>query len=184
MRWRQFVHAGKLATIAINLLGGAAVLGSYASGLGALSSGSAALWGGVPQFARPLYTASMFLAAAGYFLFTYFILFCLPARDTRITGGWGYSLFNFIYAAILIPSALWMPLTVSALASYRGSGYPLVRADLMIVALASVALLLALLSVQPRMPRRAYMLAVLGCAAFCFQTVVLDAILWAALFRP
>ncbi len=177
------MNAGKLATVLINLLGGAAVLRSYTWGLSVLSDAQASLWGGVPPHARPIYVASMLLAAGGYLLFTYFIVFRLPPGKTRVAGGWGYSLFNLIYAAILIPSALWMPLTISALGSYNGSGYRLVWADLVIVALASLALLAALLNLEPRSAGRAYMLAVVGCTAFCFQTVILDAILWSALFR-
>ncbi len=177
------MHAGKVTTVLINLLGGAAVLGSYAWGFSVLPNASTALWGGVPQAIRPLYTLSMLLAAAGYFLFTYFILFHLPAGETRLVGGWGYSLFNLIYAAILIPSALWMPLTISALDAYSGTGSRLVWADLLIVALASIALLTVLLTVEPRTPRRAYELAIIGSAVFCFQTVALDAIVWFALFR-
>lgn len=181
---REFVHAGKLATVVINLLGGAAVLGSYAWGFSALPNASSALWGGVPPAARPLYTLGMLLAAAGYFLFTYFILFRLPVEETRVAGSWGYSLFNLLYAAILIPSALWLPLTISAIGAFTPSGPRLVRADLLIVALASLALLLALLRVEPRPDRKAYRRALVGCALFCLQTVVLDAIVWSALFRP
>jgi hypothetical protein len=54
--------------LALNVIGGTAVLASYVVGLGAVPGD--ALWGGVPESLRPLYTVNMFLAAAGYFLFT------------------------------------------------------------------------------------------------------------------
>jgi hypothetical protein len=171
-----------LSAVVINLLGGAAVLGSYAWGFRTLPDASAALWGGVPPVIRPLYTACMFLAAGGYFLFTYYILFDLPANETRIAGGWGYSLFNFLYAAILVPSALWLPMTSALLGAFNPAGRRIVQADLWIVALASLALLLALISAEPRSHPAARRRAIVGCALFCLQTVVLDAIVWSLLF--
>ncbi len=178
------MQASKLSTVVIKLVGGAAVLGSYAWGFRTLPDASAVLWGDVPPAVRPIYTACMFLAAAGYFLFTYFILFDLPANETRLAGGWGYGIFNFIYAAILVPSALWLPLTSAALDSFSPTGRRIVLADLLIVALASLALLVALVNAQPRSHPTARRRAIIGCALFCLQTVVLDAIVWSTLFRP
>jgi hypothetical protein len=57
----------------------------------------------------------MLLAAAGYFAFTYFVLFRLDPTITRVLGRFPFDLFNVLYAVILIPSALWMPLTLFAL---------------------------------------------------------------------
>ncbi len=176
------MQASKLSTVVINLLGGAAVLGSYVWGFRTLPDASTVLWGGVPPIVRPVYTVCMFLAAAGYFLFTYFILFDLPASETRIAGGWGYGLLNFIYAAILVPSALWMPLTSAALDSFSPTGRRILLADLLIVALASLGLLFALVSAQPRSHLTARRWAIIGCVVFCLQTVVLDAMVWSALF--
>jgi hypothetical protein len=53
---------------------------------------------------------------------------------------------------------------------------------LTLVGLGSVTLLLALLSLRPRQPARAYWLAVAGGVAFCFQTAVLDLFVWTAFF--
>jgi hypothetical protein len=50
------------------------------------------------------------------------------------------------------------------------------------VGLASLGLLAALLNIEPRQPVWAYRLAVIGCAAFCLQTAVLDMIVWLAYF--
>jgi hypothetical protein len=61
------------ALIALNAVGGAAVLLSYWVGLSA--GAGEALWGGVPERVRPLYTLNMVAAAAGYFLFTPYIVF-------------------------------------------------------------------------------------------------------------
>ena len=56
-----------------NLLGGTAVLGSYAQGILTHESPGAALWGGVPPAIVPLYNGSMLTATAGYLLFAWFL---------------------------------------------------------------------------------------------------------------
>jgi hypothetical protein len=175
------MNAGKTGIVIINLLGGAAVLGSYAWGFSTQPNAAAILWDGVPPDIRPCYTAGMLLAAAGYFLFSYYIIIRLPGGQTRIANRRGYGAFSLLYALILLFSALWMPLTLAAVRS--PALLWLVRVDLAIVALGSLALLFALLKVKPRLPRWAHALAVAGCTLFCIQTVLLDAVVWSALFR-
>src|SRR5512140_1248083 len=108
------MHPRKRPMFVINVLGGAAVLGSYAYGLRTNPNALNVLWGGVPASIRPFYTLGMFLAAAGYFAFIYFILFRLDPDQTRVWNRPGFGIFNILFAAILIPSALWMPLTFAA----------------------------------------------------------------------
>jgi len=177
------MHAKKRLLVSINLFGGVAVLGSYVYGFLTHPGAAEILWGGVPQIIRPFYTAGMFLAAAGYFAFTYFILFRLNPRDTRVFGQFGYGAFNDFYAAILIPSALWMPLTFLAVENSSLALLWTVRIVLAVVGLASLGLLLALLTVKPPQPLWAHKLAITGCVFFCIQTVLLDAIVWGSLFR-
>jgi hypothetical protein len=50
--------------IAIILIGGVAVLGSYIWGILAYPDAGQILWGGVPEIIRPFYMVNMFLAAA------------------------------------------------------------------------------------------------------------------------
>ena len=177
------MHAKKQWLIIINLIGGIAVLGSYAYGILTHPNAGQILWGGVPQSIRPFYTVGMFLAAAGYFAFSYFILFRLNPQDTQVTSRFGFGLFNALYAAILIPSALWMPLTFLALGQSSLVLLWIVRMVLVVVAIASLGLFAALLKVQPRQPLWAHRIALAGSVAFCIQTVILDAILWGAFFR-
>jgi hypothetical protein len=108
----------------------------------------------------------MFLAATGYFAFTYFILFRPNPGETRVFRRFPFDLFNVLYAAILLPSALWMPLTLFALEGSSLGFVWAVRIVLVIVGLASVALLFALLKVEPCLPRSAHRLAVAGCVGF------------------
>jgi hypothetical protein len=164
--------------LALNLVGGTAVLASYAWGLGTVEGES--LWGGVPEAIRPLYTANMLLAAVGYFLFTPYILLRLDPGSTRIAG-WGYGIFHLLYALVLLPSALWLPLTAHFAAAPGPAAWAAVRIDLALVALGSVGLLCCVAALPASSPRgRA--LALIGLVPFCLQTAVLDALVWPALF--
>jgi hypothetical protein len=172
----------KRAMVWINVLGGAAVLGSYAQGLSTHPAAADALWGGVPQGLRTFYTAGMLVAAAGYLAFTQFLLLQLNPDEARIGKRLGFGVFNGLYAAILVPSALWMPLTFAWI-GHPGAGlWWAIRLVLAVVGLASLGLLAALLSVEPRRPAWAYWLAVAGSIGFSVQTAVLDALIWAAFF--
>jgi hypothetical protein len=174
------MHPKKWLLLTINMLGGAAVLGSYAYGMRTHPNATNVLWGGVPPSIRPFYTAGMFLAAAGYFAFIYFILFRLDPDKTSVWHRSGFGTFNILFAAILIPSALWMPLTFAAAEATSAVLQWVVRLVLAAVGLASLSLLAALLKTQPRRPLWAYWLAVIGCVAFSLQTAVLDMIVWSA----
>ena len=173
----------KLLLVVIILIGGFAVLGSYAYGASTYPSAGDILWGGVPQSIRSIYTVNMFLAAAGYFAFTYFILFRLNPDDSRVARRFGFGVFILLYAAILIPSALWLPLTFQAVEQSSQVFAWAARLVLVVVGLASLGLLFALLSLQPRQPFWAYRMAVIGSLFFCIQTVILDAIIWGASFQ-
>jgi hypothetical protein len=177
------MHAKKWMMLVINLLGGAAVLGSYVWGFRTYPGAGDALWGGVPENIRPYITANMLLAAAGYFAFIHFTLFRLDATHSRVFGRFGFGLFNLLYAAILILSALWMPVSILAIEQGSQSLVWLARLLLVVVGLASLGLLFALLKVEPARPRWAQRLAVIGSIPFCVQTVLFDAILWGALFQ-
>lgn len=166
----------------INVLGGLAVLGSYAWGFLTYPKAEEMLWGGVPINLRAIYMASMFLAAGGYFAFAVYILQS-DSRETKILDRPGYRVFNALFSSILIPSALWLPLTVLAVGKSSLLIAWLVRLDLALVAIASLGLLIALLNVQPRKNIWLHRLAILGCGLFCFQTVILDAIVWANHFH-
>ncbi|TFH28599.1 MAG: hypothetical protein E4H00_08485 [Myxococcales bacterium] len=70
--------------ILINVIGGVAVLGSYAYGLLTYPNAGTVLLGGVPEALRPLYTASMLSATVGYFAFTGFLLFAVDPDRVRL----------------------------------------------------------------------------------------------------
>jgi hypothetical protein len=140
------------------------VLGSYAFCFVRWPDAVAAMWGGVPEAVRPLYTAWMFVAAAGYLAFT--ARFWL--REAPPPG------VNALYAAVLAGSALWMPATKWHLDG--ALPFAFVWLDLLVVAFGSLGLLRAAAALPERR------LALAGAAAFCVQTVLLDAIVWPLLF--
>jgi len=173
----------QIILLIINILGGVAVIGSYIVGLNAPTGGANDLWGGVPTNIRPIYGISMILSALGYFAFLYFILFRLVPAETRISGLFGFSLFYAIFLVILIPSALWMPLTNAYIGNPSAGMWVGIRTVLALVGIGSIALVWALLTLQARVPGVSYWLAVAGSGYFAFHTAVLDAIIWAALFK-
>jgi hypothetical protein len=165
----------------INLFGGIAVLGSYAYCLMSYPAQAGDFWGGVPDGLRSLYTVNMFLAAAGYFAFTYFLMYRLKPTASS-AGSFGHGTFNALYALILIPSALWMPLTFAMLESPSDGLWWTIRLTLAAVGIGSLGLVAGLVAVRPRSPSVAHKLAIAGTLAFSFQTAILDALVWPAYF--
>ena len=179
---QRATHPARLALLGINLAGGIAVLGSYVLGLSGDPGAGAAVWGGVPQAIRPVYTVCMLLAAAGYFAFSHFVFFRLDPERSRIGEHFGYGAWCGIYALILAPSALWMPLTLEMVAAPSAALWWSVRGVLFLVGAGSLALVAALLLVRPKEPPLAHRLALAGAVAFALQTAVLDALVWPAFF--
>jgi hypothetical protein len=177
------VLAKKGQLITITIMAGIAVVASYIIGFLRVPTASEILWGGVPAFLRPIYTINMCLATAGFFAFTHFILFRLDSANTTLFGIPGFGLFNLVYLAILVPSALWLPLTFSAVAQSSPGLLWVVRATLAVVGLASLGLFIILCRIKPRQHGWAYRLALAGCVFFCLQTIILDALVWGCLFK-
>lgn len=158
--------------VTLNVAGGAAVLASYAWGLGHLGENAARAWGGVPEGLRPIYQTSMLLAAAGYFPMTLFVLAGLRSGRSTET-------VTLFYAAILACSAAWLPLTCAMLDRPSATLWWMIRIDLAIVGMASLAVLAIVLGRSPSGLRAA---AIAGALAFSTQTALLDAIVWPAYF--
>lgn len=175
-----FVKA-RTSFLFVNGVGGLAVLGSYAYGLLTQVELRGELWGGVPEGLRGLYTVSMLSATVGYFLFTTYFLKLERSRPIFLNR-FGFEWIVALYAAMLLPAALWMPMTFSWLQSPSEPLWWAIRSVLLVTGAASVALLVTL----ARLPGRwdwQRTLAAVGATAFSFQTAVLDATVWTHFFR-
>ncbi len=176
------MHADRRAMAWSNILGGTAVLGSYIHGLTSNPTTRGALWGGVPEALQPLYTVSMFTAAAGYLIFTYILFRRIDPERDRVGATLALRFFNPLYVAILVPSALWLPLTFAMLANPSEMLWIGIRLTLLMVGMASIGVVVGLMRLQPRPAPVPFGLAVAGSLAFSFQTAVLDALIWPAFF--
>lgn len=166
----------------IILFGGLAVLASYVYAALAYPSTLPELWGNTPEGLLPLYTVNMFLGAAGFFAYSYFLLFRTDPERMRVFKNFTFSIFNWIYLSILIPSALWTPLALVMLEQPSEALWFVIRAVLALTGLGSLALLAALLTLTPRPGGWSYRLAVLGAVFFSLQTVILDTLVWPIYF--
>ena len=101
----------QIILIIINVIGGAAVLGSYVLDIRGRKGSADRLWGEMPQKARPVYYISMLLSAVGYFFILYFLLFVVAPDSVVIAGSLGYWIFYIIFIGMLGFSAFRMPLT-------------------------------------------------------------------------
>ncbi len=179
----SWTHPQRVRLAILLVLGGIGVLGSYVLGIQGHSGSVDDVWGGVPEALKPLYTISMLTAATGFFPFTTLIFFRLDPDRVRI-GSFGYGLFFWLYALVLVPSALWMPLTFEMIQNPSAGLWLAIRAVLFAVGIGSLGLIAALATVQPNPARGGWgqWLAIAGILAFSFQTAVLDALVWPAYF--
>jgi hypothetical protein len=175
------VHSLKKTWLAINAVGGAAVLGSYVHGLTTHPETRNELWGSVPSELQTVYGVTMWLAAGGYFFFSYYFLARTDADEVRF-GRFGFGLINALYALIMIASAAWMPLTFAYLENPSSARWLAVRVDLLGVAVGSIGLMIALFTMKPRAEGLAGVFALLGLLFFALQTAFLDPLVWPQFF--
>ena len=123
------MHPLRLLLLAIDIIGGAAVLGSYAVGIRSHDNPGAALWGGVPEAIRPVYTASMLSATVGYLVFTSYLLRIDP--DATRVGPWGYGVLIVLHLGIRTLATYADPIIVPAIATLNILGLAMIhRLDL------------------------------------------------------
>ena len=164
------------AMLRLIAIGGSAVLASYLLALDPAIGGS--LWGGIPEGGiRDLYTINMFLAAAGFFPATWLLVFATPASALSERTGLGFPALFALYAAILMASALWLPLTALYLGSPSPPVWLLIRLVLLVVGGAATVLGVMLVRLAARGPALVW-LAVVAFFFFWLQTMVLDALVW------
>ena len=174
--------SNRTSMIIINLIGGAAVLGSYVWGILSYPETRGEVWGGIPDDMQSFYTTSMLTAASGYFFFTSYFLFRVEPEELEKNGPFRFSFINWLYLLVLVPSALWMPLTFEMLSEPGGFLWFMIRFVLSLTALGSLGLLYAVIRLRHLGHPLHFGLALLGILAFNLQTTVLDALVWTAYF--
>jgi hypothetical protein len=175
------VDARRLA--ALNVVGGLAVLASYAWGVVLSPALRTGLWGGVPETLRGVYTANMLLAATGYFPFAFLLIFRAPRDRLRVEAGVGPGLVFALFALVLIPSALWLPLTARMIETPGDATWLAIRVVLFAVGAGSTGLLVVLARIARSRGGALAWAAALGAIPFWTQTAVLDALVWPAYWR-
>ncbi len=176
------MHPQQRSLALVNVLGGAAVLGSYLIAFGLSPELRSGLWGGVPEGLRPLYTVCMLLAAAGYFPFTGQLVFATSPTSPLPVADLPYRTLHGLYALVLLPSALWLPLTARLLEAPSDALWLLVRWVLVLVGLGSTGLLVVLVAMARQRGGLLAWCSVLGVLPFWVQTALLDAVVWPAYF--
>jgi len=172
----------KIITGIIIILGGLGVVSSYAIGAIKNPNGAQALWGGVLKNLTPLYTLGMFVSAIAFLASTYYIFFKIDASSVSIWPRLDFRFFIVVYLLILVPSALWMTLTVR-MVNNPGTGFEVgIRTVLILTAIGSLLLLISLATLTPKVVDWTYWLALIGSALFFLHTAVLDAVIWTILF--
>lgn len=168
--------ASRRALLQLIAIGGTAVLASYL--LVFDPAVAANLWGGIPEGRiRDLYTLNMLLAAFGFFPATYWLVFATPARALKQRTGVGFQAMFMAYAAVLMASALWLPLTALYVSSPVWPLWILIRLVLLIVGVAASVLAVLLARLARSGPATVW-LAVFAFFFFWLQTMVLDALVW------
>jgi len=167
--------------VAINAIGGTAVLGSYAAGFLNHPDDVGRLWGGVPEAWRALYTTAMFPAALGYFPMTFFLIFRADLSRKLVGGVSAGACVAILYTVALGMAAAWMPLTLAWLVEPATGLWPAIHLGLIATGLAALGLVGCIIALRPAEFGATWWLALLGSLFFTFQTGVLDALIWPAL---
>lgn len=177
------MHPHQRQLVFLILVGGPLVLLSYVEGIFGHADTAPLLWGSIPESVIPYYTANMFLAATGFFLFTHHLLWRVDARQVEIGGRFDFRFYSVCYALIFAGSAAWMPLSLYAVEHQAGHLEWAIDGVLSVTAIASVGVLAGLIANRPSWPSRSWRLAVLGSLMFLGQTLVLDAFVWPRFFN-
>lgn len=175
------MHAQKKVWLAINAVGGAAVVGSYVHGLSTHPETRNDLWGSIPLELQAVYGVTMWLAAAGYFFFSHVLVVRTDAEQVRF-GRFAFGLINALYALIMVCAASWMPLTFAYLEDPSPSLWLVIRLGLFGVGAGSLGLVIALFTMKPRAEGVTGVLALIGLLLFSLQTGFLDAVVWPQFF--
>ena len=160
----------------VTIIGGLGVILSYILGV-RFGKGADALWGGVPQNIRGVYTISMLISAVSYMIFSFYVFLNL-GKNSFDNAFRGVMLVFVSYILLLICSALWLPLVNVMVANPKQLIWILIRGTLLITGIASVVITYLLVSAGSKSPNLHYYLSVIGGIIFSVHTLVLDGLFW------
>lgn len=167
--------------LGINLIGGVAVLGSYAHGLLTHPGQGTRLWGSMPETLIPWYVGMMPLAAVGYLLAFAFLL-RTPAAALTIQGQPALPQLSFTTATFLIASTWWMPLCWAALDSGNPDLLNWIQLTLMVAGASALINLIHLARLDPTPTPWLQRAAVAGMVFLVIQCTILDGFIWPRFF--
>ena len=172
---------GRGTMLTINIIGGIAVLGSYAYGAMTHPGQTDLLWGNLPDAVRGIYTTMMFPAAIGYLTLTAYLLLGKP-EQLQLSGASALPLLNANYAIFLLTATLWMPLCWIAVdGPAQWLAFP-IQAVLALTGLAALAFLVLLWKLEDRSRPTFRLAALVGAGCLFLQCGILDAIIWPRFF--
>lgn len=172
----------KLITGIIVIIGGIGVIASYLIGAIRNPSMASALWGGVSKNVIPYYVAGMILSAIGFLAYTYYFFFKVDADAVSFWPNLDFRFLIIIYLLVLVPSALWMTLTIR-MAMNPSTGLEAgIRTVLILVAIGSLLMVISIATIKPKVLDWTYWLALVGSIFFFLHTAVLDATIWTMKF--
>ena len=167
----------------VNVIGGVAVLGGYAGFLSVFPEQRASLWGGIEGGWRSVFVISMFVAAAGYLIFTYCVLFRSAPygfSSRLMKSKHSVSTFSSIF---LGAAAVWMPATITYLDTGSLAWWIIAGVSLWITALTLAAMTAIVVLSPSAVPSPfARIMAIVGISYITFHCLVFDAIVWVSLF--
>ena len=171
------MHPFRRSLLLMIAIGGAAVLGSYVLALIGEPELKSGLWGGLPESLKGMYTVNMFLAAGAFFPATFLLGFKTDLDDFAGQTGLSFNVLMAAYAAILMPSALWLPLTALYIQDPSTLLWIAIRLVLFMVGGGATTVAYMLIRRAQKGPSLAW--GAVACFFFFWlQTMVLDAIVW------
>lgn len=167
-----------------NIIGGVAVLGSYALGLSLYPQYREALWGNVHGNLRLIFALSMLLAAAGYLIFCYVYIRQVgsdPYWQRKHLGSYSISWLSIVFLA---SASFWMPGCIAYIHTRQVIWWVVSVTSLWITALSLLAMTWVTSgSLWAPTPTVSKYYSVVGLAYTTFHCLVIDAIVWVYLFK-
>ena len=173
----------KISLLFINLVFGSLILFSYYNGLNKYPELSLKLWGGVPKILHPYIVISMFISAIGYFFFTSNFLLNVDPVNVRFLGRFNYWSLHIIYLFILIPSMLWIDLSLYYIKTNNPLIWYYVLVVLYCVGVFSIILFIFTIDTYADDKNWLYLPSVFGACIFAIHTLLLDGLIWTVFFH-